>query len=270
LGLLEFKDGLYYNAPDVERHLVKGERGYLGPWLTSTPEKFNLWANIAPILKGDMPPVAKGTYEKAWEDVEAARLLNQRTYNIGLGAGYRLARLWDFSRYSLLLDLGGGSGCYSIAIASTYPQIKAIVMDYPTVCTSAEEFIAEAGLSERITTHPGDLLEVDFPPGADVMLMSSNMPNFSHSGLATVYHKAFDAMEKGGTMIILGEALYDDRSGPLEPAYYHLDEALVGGWGEACTISEVCELLRDAGFIDCEVNEFAPGLLNRFIAHKPK
>lgn len=148
--------------------------------------------------------------------------------------------------------------------------MKAIVLDYPTVCTSAEEFIADAGLSERRTTHPGDLLTVDFPPGADVMLMSSNMPKFSTSGLATVYRKAFDAMEKGGTILILGEAMYDDRSGPLEPAYYHLEDTFVGGWGETRTVAEVCQLLGEAGFTDCEVSEFAPGLLTRFTAHKPK
>ncbi len=270
LGLLDIKDGLYYNASDVERHLVKGERGYLGPWLTTGEEAFNLWSDIAPILKGDKPPVAKGIYEQAWKDVEGARRMNRDTYNIGIGGGYRLARSFDFSPYSLLLDLGGGSGAYSIAIASTYPKMKAIVMDYPTICISADELIAEAGLSERITTHPGDLLTVDFPLGADVMLMSSNMPNFSTSGLATVYRKAFEAMAKGGTILILGEAMYDDRSGPLEPACFHLEDTLVGGWGETRTISEVCQLLEEAGFTDCEVSEFAPGLLTRFTAHKPK
>jgi len=270
LGLLEFRDGSYYNAPDVERHLVKGERGYLGPWLITDQQEFNSWSDMTSILKGDRQPATKGFYDQAWKDVEAARSLNRGTFNIGLGAGYRLAKQFDFSPYSLLLDLGGGSGCYCIAIASTYPNIKAIVIDYPTVCTSAEEFITEAGLSERITTHPGDLLMVDFPPGADVMLMSSNTPNFSTSGLATVYRKAFDAMEKGGTIIILAEALYDDRSGPLEPALWQLQETLVGGWGGVYTISDIRHLLGEAGFIDCEISEFAPGMLTKFIAHKPK
>lgn len=268
LGLLEYREGRYYNAPDVERYLVKGKEGYAGPWLTNGEEQFRQWADIVPILKGDGPAVVRGKYEAAWTSVEAARRLNQSTYSIGLRSGYSLARRWDFSARSLLLDLGGGSGCYSIAIASTYPHMKAVVVDYPTICASAEEFIAEAGLSERITTHPGDLLKVDFPPGADAMLMSSNLPDFSSSGLATVYGKAFGAMEKGGAIIILGEALNDDRSGPLEPALWNLDDALSGGHGDSHTISEVCQLLADAGFVDCEATEYVPGLLTMFLAHK--
>ena len=270
LGLVEMKDGEYHNAPDVERHLVKGQRGYIGPWLLQGEEAFKFWADITPILKTNKPPLPQGIYGAAWTDEEAAHRLNQSTYNIGLGSGYRLAHRFDFTPYSLLLDLGGGSGCYSIAICSTHSHMKAIVLDYPTVCKSTERFIADAGLSERITTHPGDLLEADFPTGGNVMLMSSNLPNFSASGLATVYRKAFDAMEKGGAIIILGEALYDDRGGPLASALWNLDETLRGGWGESHTVSEVCNLLKDAGFTDCEVSEWVSGVLTRFIAHKPK
>jgi len=269
LGLLEYSDGLYHNAPDVERYLVKGEKGYAGPWLTNSEAQFRLWADIAPVLKSDRKPSPKGLYEAAWTDPEAARRLNQSTYSIGLRSGYSLARRWDFSTRSLLLDLGGGSGCYSIAICSTHPHMEAVVIDYPTVCQSTREFIEEASLSERVTTHPGDLTEVEFPTGADVMLMSSNLPDFTSSALATVYGKAFAAMEKGGAMIILGEALYDDRSGPLEPALWNLDQVLAGGRGDDHTVSEVCDLLTGAGFVDCQVSEFAPGLLTMFVGHKP-
>jgi hypothetical protein len=271
LGLLEFKDGLFYNAPDVERYLVKGEKGYLGIWLgTETEEKFSQWSDLASFLTGDRTPASTGTYDKAWKDIETARRYNQRTFNIGIGGGHRLAKFFDFSPYSLLLDLGGGSGAYSIALASNYPKLRAIVIDYPTICASAEEFIAEAGFSDRITTHPGDLLKVDFPSGADVMLLSSNLPNFSNPGLKRIFRKAFDAMKKSGVMIILGEAIYDDRSGPLQAALWYLDENILGGPGEVRTITETCDFLKEAGFKDCNVSEFAPDLLTMITVHKPK
>jgi hypothetical protein len=100
------------------------------------------------------------------------------------------------------------------------------------------------------------------------MLMSSNLPDFTSSGLANVYGKAFAAMKGGSAIIILGEALRDDRSGPLEPALWNLDDALSGSSGDSHTISEVCQLLTQTGFRDCEVSEFVPGLLTMFVAHK--
>jgi hypothetical protein len=100
------------------------------------------------------------------------------------------------------------------------------------------------------------------------MLMSSNLPDFSSAGLATVYGKAFEAMAEGGAMIVLGEALNDDRSGPLEPALWNLDDALSGSHGDSHTVAEVCALLADAGFGECEASEFVPGLLTMFVARK--
>jgi hypothetical protein len=270
LGLIETKDGKYQNAPDVERHAVKDKKGYIGTWLIHDEEAFKSWANILPQLKSNDPPKPHGLYGEPWTDLEAARRLNRATYNIGIGSGYRLAHRFDFTPHHMLLDLGGGSGAYSIAICNTYPNMRAIVLDYPTICQAAAEIIAEAGLSDRIGTHPGDLTEVDFPSGGDVMLMSSNLPDFSRSALEIVYNKAFHAMEKGGTMIILGEALYDDRSGPLASALWNFDQLRRGGKGESHTISQVCSLLEEAGFRDFEVSDWVPGILTSFFAHKPK
>ncbi len=269
LDLMEYRDGKYYNAEDVERYLVKGEKRYLGVWLGNEKEDFfNAWSDIAPILTGEKPPVSTGWYDQAWKDVEAAHEFNQATHNVGLGGGFKLARKWDFSNSSQLLDLGGGSGAYCIAIAGQHPNLRAIVIDYPTVCASAERFIAEAGLSDRISTHPGDLTEVEFPRGSDVMLLSSNLPLFSNASLQTILGKAFDAMEDGGTLIILAEAIYDDHSGPLQVALFYMDETILGGQGETRTISETCDFVKAAGFTDVEVSEFEPDILAMVTARK--
>ena len=270
LDLLTFKDGEYFNAPDVERYLVKGEKRYLGVWLGTEQESlFSAWADVAPILTGEKPPVSTGYYDEAWTDVEAAHLFNQATYNVGLGGGRKLARVWDFSNHSLMVDLGGGSGAYSIAIAEAYPHMKAVVNDYPTMCASAERFIAEAGFSDRVTTLPGDVVEVDYPTDADVMLLSSNMPNFSNDAFRTILKKACKALAPGGTMIILAEAIYDDHSGPLQASLWYMDETILGGPGETRTMSETCDWMKEAGFEDIQVSEFARDILTLITAKKP-
>lgn len=268
LGLLVRKGDSYFNASDVEKFLVKGKRAYIGPWITGGKDTYELWKEVAPILTGSKAPAGKGFYDQAWKDVQAARKLHQATYSVGLAAGYKLARRLDLGRFSLLLDLGGGSGCYSIALTSSYPTLRAIVMDYPTVCEVAKEYIIEAELTERITTFDGDLITTDFPAGADVMLLSSNLPNFSSSQLERIINKAFQAMAPQGMVIILGEALNDDRTGPLEPTLYSLEEALVGGEGEGHTRAEVAQLLNSAGFAKVEVADFIPSILVRFLAYK--
>ena len=48
---------------------------------------------------------------------------------------------FNFSDYRLFLDLGGGSGAYSIAAAQRHPNLNAIVFDFPNVCKVTDEFI---------------------------------------------------------------------------------------------------------------------------------
>src|SRR5258708_25743708 len=40
-GLLEMSEGRHRNAGDVERFLVEGEPGYMGPWITFTKPQWN-------------------------------------------------------------------------------------------------------------------------------------------------------------------------------------------------------------------------------------
>lgn len=268
LGLLTKKEDYYYNASDVEKFLVKGKQTYLGPWITGGKDSYDLWKEVAAILKGSKAPAGKGFYDQAWKDVKAARELHRATYSVGLAAGYKLAKLMDLNRFRLLLDLGGGSGCYSIALVSSYSFLKATIVDYPTVCEVAKEYIAESKLEDRISTFGGDLTAAEFPPGADLMLLSSNLPNFSSRQLEIIINKSFRSMAPRGLMIILGEALNNDRTGPLEPALYSLEEALVGGGGDGHTCKEVEQLLKLAGFTNVEISEFIPGILTRFVAYK--
>jgi len=40
-----------------------------------------------------------------------------------------------------MLDLGGGSGAYSIVATKTFPGLQAIVLDLPPVTVVADEYI---------------------------------------------------------------------------------------------------------------------------------
>ena len=54
-----------------------------------------------------------------------------------------------------VLDVGGGSGAYSIAFAQANPTLRAEVFDLATVTPIAEKHIADAGLSERVRARAG-------------------------------------------------------------------------------------------------------------------
>lgn len=266
LDLLKKEGGKYNNTPDVERYLVKTGRAYFGDYLVyQTRADWDSWKNITSLIR---PPTRR--YESMWKDPQAARTFTVAGYNSSISAGHKLAREFNFSDYSLLLDLGGGSGCYSIAACLGHPNLRTIVFDHPYVCAVAEEFITQAGLSDRIQTHPGDFFESDYPRGADLISYITPLQVYERDDVQWLINKAVNALKPGGTMLVVEYMLNDDKTGPPDSAFRHLMGLAPGRKGRVNTGAEFCEFLKKAGCIDMEVTEFIPGSLGRVTGRKPK
>jgi len=266
MTLLAKAGDTYANAPDVERFLVEGAPRYAGPWITFTKPRWERWGKLAEALRTTTEKVL-GDYENF--TVEDARRYHAATNSIGMGAGRRFCRQVDLSSRRKLLDLGGGSGAYSIVAAQTWPQLSAVVLDLPPVVVVAREYIEQHAVADRVSTLAGDFTTSDFPPGVDAVLMASNLPQYSPDLIRLVVGKAFAAMVPGGEMHLVGEMLNDDRSGPLNPALWGLNEAVFGSTGVAHSEADVRGYFASAGFTGITVNEFVPGILSRVTGRKP-
>jgi len=266
LNLLEERDGKYVNAPDVDRYLVKGKPTYHGDWALFHKGGYEQWRNLAAALR---PP--KDTYQRLREDARAAREMTTAGYYSSVSAGKKFAREYDLSSYSLLLDLGGGSGVYSIMACQSYPDLRAIVFDFPTVCAVADEFIAQAGLSDRVRTQPGDYLTDEYPPGVDVILLCGTLEPRTSEEHEVVLKRAFDHLPPGGGIVLIINMLEDDRSGPFEAVLSNLGHVFSPGrWGRIHTATELTQFLTKAGFVDLAFSDFAPGTYRKLTARKPK
>jgi len=266
MRLLDRKDGRFTNAPDVQRFLVKDGDRYAGPWILFTKPRWTAFGELSERLRKRTENTL-GAYVDF--SVDDARRYHAATYSIGMGAARLFSRSVDLSGRRKLLDLGGGSGAYSIVATEKYPGLKAIVLDLPPVTVVADEYISANKASDRVTTLPGDFTRTDFPQGLDVVVMASNLPQYEPDLIRLVVSKAFAALVPGGEMHLIGETLRDDRIGPLSAALWGLNEAVQGSTGVAHTESEVKAYLQDAGFSDVMVHPFVPGVLSRVTGRKP-
>jgi precorrin-6B methylase 2 len=57
----------------------------------------------------------------------------------------------------LLLDVGGGSGAYTLAFLKAYPEMKATLFDLPRVIEIARAHAQNADMIDRITLVSGKL-----------------------------------------------------------------------------------------------------------------
>ena len=266
MTLLTRDEDRFANAADVQRFLVKDSDRYAGPWILFTKPRWTAFGELSNRLRS--PEENRlGAYVNF--TVEDARRYHAATYSIGMGAARLFSRTVDLKGRKLLLDLGGGSGAYSIVATQTFPGLKAIVLDLPPVTVVADEYIAANGAAERVSTLPGDFTRTEFPQGVDVVVMASNLPQYEPDLIRLVVGKAFAALVPGGEMHLVGETLHDDRRGPLSAALWGLNEAIQHSTGRAHTESEVKGYLQGAGFADVAVHPFVPGVLSRIAGRKP-
>ncbi|RJP23504.1 MAG: methyltransferase domain-containing protein [Candidatus Abyssobacteria bacterium SURF_5] len=266
LGLLEKKQGKYVNAADVEEYLVEGKPRYFGAWSLMGRADFSDWLNLCERLTSPQPPSVLGIYEKMGP--EQHEMLTRAMFNVGLGAGHKLAKQFDFSNHKLVLDLGGGSGAYCVALCRRFPQLRAIVFDFPDVCRVTDELIADSGLSDRIKTNPGDFTRDRFLEGVDAIMLNGNLTQYGPDEVRVIARRAYQALPPGGVMHIIAENLNDDKTGPLIAATWSIHEALLGSKGRAHSDAEVTGYLEEAGFRDVAATEFVQNILQRVTGWK--
>jgi len=118
-----------------------------------------------------------------------------------------------------LLDVGGGTGIYSIAFLRANPELRAIVFDRPEVLKTAECFVADYGVTDRVHLQPGDMF-ADPLPNADVILLSNILHDWDVADCRTLINRCAASLNPGGRLIIHDVLLNDELDGPLPIALY--------------------------------------------------
>jgi len=119
-----------------------------------------------------------------------------------------------------LLDVGGGTGIYSMACLQKNPRLRAVVWDRPEVLKIAGEMASQYRLSDRLDLCAGDMFVDPVPPGADVMLLSNILHDWDVGEGRALLARCAAALPSGGRLLIHDVYLNDALDGPLPIALY--------------------------------------------------
>src|SRR4030095_11219539 len=90
-----------------------------------------------------------------------------------LPAAIGAARNYDFAGIQKVLDVGGGSGCFMIAMAQAHPHLRCTIMELPTMCAVAQSYIRDGEVTERVDTIAVDMFRQPWPSGYDAVFFSN-------------------------------------------------------------------------------------------------
>ncbi len=147
-----------------------------------------------------------------------------------------------------LLDVGGGTGIYSIAWLLRHPGLKAIVWDRPEVLKVASEIAERHGVSDRLVLEPGDMFRDPVPAGCDVILLSNVLHDWDVPECKVLIERLASSLGAGGRLLIHDVFLDDELDGPLPIALYSAD-LFQRTEGRAYSAGEYREWLGGAGLV---------------------
>ena len=254
-GLLRSHEGCYELTPLSQTYLLESSPHYFGAFIDmlSANDQVFSFASVKQAVLTNQPQVYGGDELFKSNEAQAAlaRAFTHGMHGHSAGAAYAWPDVIDLSDCRVLLDVGGGSGIHAIGAALRWPHLQAVIYDLPPVCEVATEYIARAGLQERVKTRAGDLWSDPFPP-ADAHFYADIYHDWPPEKGRFLTKKSFESLPVGGR-IIIHEMLYnEEKSGPLMAAAYSLAMLL---WveGQQYSDRELAALLAEAGFTEIEV-----------------
>ncbi len=152
-----------------------------------------------------------------------------------------------------ILDIGGNTGKWAIASAGYVKDIEITIMDLPGQLEVAREKVKQAGLSDRISFYPANLLDEKtvFPKGFDAIWMSQFLDCFSEAEIVSILKRCYDSISDDQYVIIL-EAFWDTQR--FEAAAFCLQQtsiyftALANGNSQMYHSEIFIRCIEEAGF----------------------
>jgi len=254
LGLVEKDGAAYRNAEVAASYLTSGSPDSLLTAMDLQAHTFPLWGKLPEAVREGRPVVPPSSMVGG--DREFTRHLivgmDQRSRTMAP----HIVENIDLSGRSVLADIGGGGGSFSIALCREYPGLTARVMDLAPVLEIAKEIIAESGLDDRINTAPCDATADDFGSGYDAALVSGLLHRMDPGQCRTILGKVFAGLDAGGLVIV--NDLFGSDEAPVMAVLFGLQMLLTVDGGVTHAAADVSEWLQGCGFVNVRTKTLPP------------
>jgi len=272
LGLVDRDGEAFANSPGAEAFLVEGAKYDFGDYLRLQIDRqmFPIMTGLEAVVTGEATerPVIE-SYAEWFSDPEEARLYSESQHAGSLGPGRSVARMIDFGDAKTLMDVGGGTGAFAIRLCEANPNLKATVLDFPNVVELGKEYIAAAGLSDRISFMPGNALEDEWPDGQDIVLMSYLFNGVPGEAIPDLTRRAFASLNPNGHFLVHDFIVDDDRTGPPLAALWQLQHLAFTPAAKSMTPTWLEGVMAGVGFVDIASHQLIPGMTKLMHARKP-
>lgn len=244
-GLLE-KTGDQYTLTEQGKLNASNHPETLLPILLHMGDLWHSWNHLNDIVQNgpdhEKKPLQDRLAQKRIESFLGAM------HAIAQDLSSEIAEFFDARSYKQLLDIGGGTGSYTVAFLKKNPHMEAVLFDLKNVIPMAKERITNHGLADRVSLIPGDFYTDELPRDCDLALLSAIIHQNSPTQNEALYLKIYHALIPGGTLLIRDHIMDETRTKPVDGTVFAINMLVNTPGGDTYTVNEIKETLEAVGF----------------------
>ena len=245
LGLLSKSGDEYKNTPDATRYFVQGSKDNHRNGLLHIANIWHRWSTLTDAVRSGKQVAISRDDTPGWtSDFIAAMQRNSKD------RAPLVVKALGTTGVRRVLDLGGGSGAYSIAFAKASPEVRCVILDVPEVVPLTSEYVSHAGVSGQVDVRAGNMLVDDFGSGYDIIMLNAICHMFSEEQNRDIFRRAQRALAPNGRLVVQDFILNPDKTGPQHAALFSLNMLVATEAGANYSEPEYTQWMNDAGFAE--------------------
>jgi ubiquinone/menaquinone biosynthesis C-methylase UbiE len=147
-----------------------------------------------------------------------------------------------------VLDVGAGSGVWSLAMGARSPKATVIALDLPAVLSAFLHRAGSLGLADRVETIAGDYHSIELPVASfDRIILANVLHLESPADAASLIARTAAALKPAAELIVIDSLVEDEPTRAPAHAIYALHLAMRTGQGCLHPRAQVDRWARAAG-----------------------
>ena len=251
-GLVLRRGDQFVNGPVANGYLREGAEHDARSAIMHSAHLWHRWSELTECVRNGTSASGSGQ-----RDADALRAFIAAMHKIAALRAPMVVQRLDLEGVERVLDVGGGSGAYSIAFARAKAGLRATVFDLPEVLPLTRVNVEAAGLSDRITLTGGHFLRDDLGSDHDLALLSAICHMLGPEQNVELLRRVAGALRPGGQVIIQDFLLDDEGGGHRTATLFALNMLVNTENGSSYTRAEYRDWLAQAGLSEPRPIELA-------------